>query len=90
MRRNRTRAKWSGAKRLHKNVRFDAQTFRMIWLRIDGFMKEMGLGFGALDVIRTPQGEYVFLEVNLVGEWGMLERDLDFPIADAIAEELLR
>lgn len=58
--------------------------------RIDAFMKELGLGFGALDVIRTPQGEYVFLEVNPVGEWGMLERELDLPIADAIAEELLR
>jgi MvdC family ATP-grasp ribosomal peptide maturase len=58
--------------------------------RIDSLMKDLGLGFGALDVIRTPEGEYVFLEVNPVGEWGMLERDLDLPIADAIAEELLR
>lgn len=58
--------------------------------RIDGFMKDLGLGFGALDIIRTPEDEYVFLEVNPVGEWGMLERDLDLPIADAIAEELLR
>lgn len=57
---------------------------------IDAFMRDLGLGFGALDVIRTPKDEYVFLEVNPVGEWGMLEKDLGLPIADAIAEELLR
>lgn len=58
--------------------------------RIDSLMKDLGLGFGALDVICTPENEFVFLEVNPVGEWGMLERDLDLPIADSIAEELLR
>lgn len=52
-------------------------------------MHALGLGFGAIDLILTPAGEHVFLEVNPNGEWGMLERDLDLPIADAIAEELL-
>lgn len=52
-------------------------------------MDALGLGFGAIDLIHTPDGEYVFLEVNPSGEWGMLERDLGLPIADAIAEELL-
>ncbi len=52
-------------------------------------MHALGLRFGAVDLIRTPAGEHVFLEVNPGGEWGMLERDLGLPIADAIAEELL-
>ncbi|NEO45670.1 MAG: MvdC family ATP-grasp ribosomal peptide maturase, partial [Moorea sp. SIO4A3] len=39
--------------------------------------------------IVTPDGEYVFLEVNPTGEWGMLERDLGYPISDAIADALL-
>ena len=51
-------------------------------------MSELGLVFGAVDLIRTPSGEYVFLEVNPSGEWGMLERDLELPISDAIAKAL--
>ncbi|HWN11163.1 MAG TPA: MvdC family ATP-grasp ribosomal peptide maturase [Pyrinomonadaceae bacterium] len=53
-------------------------------------MSDLGLVFGAVDLICTPSGEHVFLEVNPSGEWGMLERDLGLPISEAIAEELLR
>ena len=52
-------------------------------------MSELGLVFGAIDLICTPSGEHVFLEVNPGGEWGMLERDLGLPISDAISEALL-
>ncbi|MEH2063799.1 MAG: MvdC family ATP-grasp ribosomal peptide maturase [Nostoc sp.] len=57
--------------------------------RLQAFMGKFGLLFGALDFILTPSGEYVFLEVNPIGEWGMLERDLDLPIASAIADALI-
>jgi MvdC family ATP-grasp ribosomal peptide maturase len=52
-------------------------------------MSELGLVFGAVDLICTPSGEHVFLEVNPSGEWGMLERDLGLPISEAIAKALL-
>lgn len=52
-------------------------------------MSDLGLVFGAVDLICTPSGEYVFLEVNPGGEWGMLERDLELPISQAIANALL-
>jgi glutathione synthase/RimK-type ligase-like ATP-grasp enzyme len=52
-------------------------------------MSELGLVFGAVDLICTPAGEYVFLEVNPSGEWGMLERDLGLPISEAIAKALV-
>jgi MvdC family ATP-grasp ribosomal peptide maturase len=57
--------------------------------RIQVLMAKLGLHFGAFDFILTPTGEYVFLEVNPTGEWGMLERDLNLPISDAIAEALI-
>lgn len=57
--------------------------------RLKRFMAIFGLVFGAFDFIQTPSGEYVFLEVNPTGEWGMLERDLGYPIAEAIAKTLL-
>ena len=56
---------------------------------LQALMWELGLVFGAVDFICTPSGEYVFLEVNPGGEWGMLERDLGLPISEAIAEALL-
>ena len=58
--------------------------------RLDALMRRLGLLYGALDLIRTPDGRHVFLEVNPGGEWGMLERDLGLPISEAIAEELLK
>lgn len=56
---------------------------------LNAFMARFELVFGAFDLIQTPSGEYVFLEVNPTGEWGMLERDLGYPIAEAIADALL-
>lgn len=53
-------------------------------------MSELRLVFAAVDLICTPSGEYVFLEVNPGGEWGMLERDLRLPISEAIARALLK
>lgn len=56
---------------------------------VERLMGDLGLSFGALDFIRTPDGEEVFLEVNPRGEWGMLEMSLDLPISAAIADALL-
>ena len=76
-----------------------AQSRTMAWLEdelpsdvvqaVRALMTRLGLAFGAIDLIRTPEGAHVFLEVNPCGEWGMLERDLDYPISSAIADVLL-
>lgn len=52
-------------------------------------MKEMGLIFGAIDMIKSTDGNYYFLEVNPQGEWGMLQKELNFPIAERIADYLI-
>lgn len=52
-------------------------------------MRQSGLFFGALDMIRHKDGRYIFLEVNPQGEWGMLQRDLEYPIGETIAEKLI-
>lgn len=53
-------------------------------------MKNFGLINGAIDIIKDKNGNYVFLEVNPQGEWGMLQKELGFPIAETIAEALLK
>ncbi len=40
------------------------------------FMRALNLTVGAIDLICKPNGEYVFLEVNPSGEWGMLQKTL--------------
>ncbi|HKG12933.1 MAG TPA: hypothetical protein VKB12_06325 [Pyrinomonadaceae bacterium] len=57
--------------------------------RLKKLMRRLGLAYGAIDLIETPDGRHVFLEVNPGGEWGMLEHDLGLPISEAIAEALL-
>lgn len=53
-------------------------------------MSQLKLTFGALDIIKTTDNQYVFLEVNPVGEWGMLEKELEYPIAQHIAQSLYK
>jgi MvdD family ATP-grasp ribosomal peptide maturase len=52
-------------------------------------MDHFVLNYGAIDIIVTPDGRHVFLEVNPVGEFFWLERSPGLPIADAIADVLL-
>jgi glutathione synthase/RimK-type ligase-like ATP-grasp enzyme len=54
-----------------------------------GLVERLGLSFGVADLVQSPEGEHVFLELNPGGEWGMLERDLDLPVSEAIAATLL-
>ena len=63
---------------------------RAVHDRLAQLMARLGLRQGAIDMIVDPDGEYVFLEVNPHGEWGMLERDLGLPIGEAIASALIR
>ena len=54
-------------------------------------MRYFGLNYGAIDLILTPDGRHVFLEINPVGEFFWLEcYPPHFPISQAIAELLLR
>jgi MvdD family ATP-grasp ribosomal peptide maturase len=52
-------------------------------------MDYFALNYGAIDIIVTPDGRHVFLEINPVGEFFWLERCPGLPIADAIAGVLL-
>lgn len=51
-------------------------------------MRALGLVYGAIDMRRTPDGRYVFLEVNPAGQWLFVEQPTGLRIARAVAEEL--
>jgi len=52
-------------------------------------MDYFSLNYGAIDIILTPGGKHVFLELNPCGEFFWLERSPGLPISDAIADLLL-
>lgn len=58
--------------------------------RLHRLQSNLGLVYGAHDLIVTPDGEVVFLEVNPLGQWLWLEHATDLPISAALADELTR
>ncbi len=58
--------------------------------QILSFMKKCRLEFGAIDMIMTPNGEYIFLEVNPNGQFDWIEGLTGMPISKAIAERLIK
>lgn len=51
---------------------------------------DLGLTYGCIDLICTPSGEYVFLEINPNGQWGWVESATGLPIRDALVAHLMR
>lgn len=56
--------------------------------KLDLLMKALGLNCGSIDMIVTPNNEYVFLEVNPVGQFGMVSHPCNYNIEKRIAEYL--
>lgn len=50
----------------------------------------LGLRFGAIDLLLTPDGEYVFLEINPNGQWYWLEWVTGIPLTSALCDLLTR
>lgn len=52
-------------------------------------MRALGLDLAGLDLIVTPEGETVFLEINAAGQWLWVQEATGMPIAAAIVDQLL-
>jgi glutathione synthase/RimK-type ligase-like ATP-grasp enzyme len=50
--------------------------------------KHMRLAFGAIDMIVTPSGEYVFLEINANGQYLWIEKQTSLPITSSVVDLL--
>ncbi|OHA33042.1 MAG: hypothetical protein A2928_00645 [Candidatus Taylorbacteria bacterium RIFCSPLOWO2_01_FULL_45_15b] len=56
-----------------------------VLVRLTAFMRSVDLSYGAIDMIETPSGEFVFLEVNPSGQWEWIAELGKLPIADSVA-----
>lgn len=52
------------------------------------FMREIDLNYGAIDLIETPGGDFIFLEVNPCGQWGWIEHYAGLSIPQAVVSML--
>ena len=53
--------------------------------KLVSLVKHLGLVFGCIDMIVTPKGEFVFLEINPNGQWLWIERLTGMPIGEELA-----
>lgn len=51
-------------------------------------VRTLGLQFGCIDMIVTPEDDYVFLEINPNGQWLWIEQLTNLPISEAIVKLL--
>lgn len=60
--------------------KIEAQCFELL--------RSLKLVYGAIDLILTPQGEYVFLEINPSGQFAWIETLIKLPLIDTLADLL--
>lgn len=51
-------------------------------------VRRLDLRFGAIDLIVTPEGRYVFLEINPNGQWMWIEDETGLPVSDVLCDAL--
>jgi ATP-grasp ribosomal peptide maturase len=86
----------SEAAKLDWRTDYASLTYERVELPVDveksvrTLMEELGLFFGALDFAVTPDGRWVFFEVNPNGQWHWLAVKAGVPIVEAMADALQR
>ena len=58
--------------------------------KLISFMKVYGLKYGAFDLILTPEGRFVMLELNPNGQWAFVQGFTGLPISEALADLLTK
>lgn len=57
---------------------------------IHNAMRQFGLVFGCVDLVLTPDGRYVFLEINPMGQWMWVESLTGLPLLAHFTEMLIQ
>jgi len=85
---NHTRHDWRRGD--HHHARYAVHNLpQVVERRCVELVERLGLRFGAIDMILTPDGRYVFLEINPNGAWLWMERTTGLPIGAAISDLLV-
>jgi len=74
--------------RAHPNRRVPFNLPDDVRMKLIRFMNKAGINTGSFDIIRSKSGQFVFLEVNPVGQFGMVSVPCNYYIEKRIAEKL--
>ncbi len=61
-----------------------------IKIKIKKLMRNVGLNCGSLDFIKSTDGHYYFLEINPVGQFGMIDFQCNYGLHQKVALELIK
>lgn len=76
--------------RMNVDVKYEAHELpAKVAEKLSRLMGHLGLVYGAIDLRLTPDGRYVFLEINPAGQFLYIERATGQPIAAALAKALV-
>lgn len=79
-----TRRDWRGGECQHEVFELPEH----VKVGIHRLMASFDINFASLDMILTPEGEFVFLELNPNGQWLWLEEELGLPLVSTMADLL--
>lgn len=63
---------------------------RVIERKIKLLMNAVGLNTGSIDMVKTKKGDYVFLEINPVGQFGMVSHPCNYFLEEKVAQSLIK
>ncbi|GAA5154471.1 ATP-grasp ribosomal peptide maturase [Pseudonocardia eucalypti] len=86
----------AGSKRAYVDYRtdYDSLSYELVEppgavaAGIRALLKGFDLVYGALDFVITPEGEWVFLEINPAGQYGYIEQNTGAPLTEQLANLL--
>ena len=80
---------WRRDRALLKSFRPYRDLPEAVGARLFALLDRLGLDFATVDLILTPDGRYVFLEVNTISFFSFVELATSLPISGAVADLLL-
>lgn len=58
--------------------------------KLKNLMQLLNLNTGSIDMIKSTNGEYIFLEINPAGQFGMVGEPCNYDLHKAVAENLIQ
>lgn len=74
--------------RKEKNPFFEYDLPKNVENKCIQLLKELNISFGAIDLIKDKNGNYIFLEINPNGQWAWIEMETGLKISQAIINYL--
>ena len=84
-----TRTDWRNYNHQYPNRRVPYQLPEQVTMAVRQFIQKSGLNMGAIDMVATKDGRYVFLECNPNGQVNMVSECCNYPIEKDIAIYLM-